>query len=97
METLQLVTFLGSGSLAAMLIIQVAKKLWKDVQDRFGSLVTQIALLIVSAVIAVAMWYAQFLPAEFLTNTAIIFATAITLYEVFYKAIVQQALLGKTE
>jgi len=95
MDTITLLTFLGGGSLAATLIIQLAKKLWADVETRYGSLVTQLALLIVSAVIAVAMWYMQFLPANFVENAGIIFAGAITLYDVFYKAIVQQALMGK--
>lgn len=94
MDTMQLVLFLGSGSLLATLILGSLKRLLKDVADRWGSLATQILLFVICLLIALGAWAFQFLPANIMAVIYLTFSGAITLYEVFYKAIYQNLLLG---
>lgn len=95
-NVLSLVAFLGGGSLVASLAIGSFKKLWQDVEARWGALVTQIALLVVCILISGVAWAFQFLPTNIMAASAEMFAGAIVLYEVGYKAIWQNAISNKT-
>jgi hypothetical protein len=51
-------------------------------------------LLVVSLLVAFALFGAGFLPQWFLATTAAIFAGAVTIYEVLYKAVYLGAIKG---
>lgn len=94
MDITVLVTFLTGGSLVASLVVASLKKLLKDVSDRWGALATQILLFVVCLLVASIAWSFKFVPANILGSASMIFAGAMVLYEVGYKAIWQSAIKG---
>lgn len=89
-----LIAFITGGSLVASVIVNSLKKLWEDVSSRYGSLVTQIALAAVCILISAIAWAFQFLPVNIIAASASVFAGSIVLYEVVYKAVINQAIRG---
>lgn len=87
MNTLILVSFIGGGSLVASLLLQSLKGVLDNVESKWGSLVKQIALFIISLTIAGVLTASTLLPESWLMVTGAIFTGAVSLYEVFYKAI----------
>lgn len=94
MDTLTLIAFLGGGSLVASLIVQLLKKFLAGISKKWGALATQVVLLLVSLAIAGVLTASTLLPESWLMVGGAIFAGAITLYEVLYKAVVQKAIKG---
>jgi predicted tellurium resistance membrane protein TerC len=97
MDTLNLISALFGGGAFAVLVMQIAKKALKDINDRYGALATQIVLFAVSFLIALGGVLLKFLPQHLVLATVGVFTSAIAIYEVLVKGFVQQALLGKTE
>lgn len=96
LDVTNLITTLTGSGIVAALILQFAKQLWADASARFGSLFTQIGLLVICIIIAILAYFFNFLPTNivvFITGT---FATAITIYETVYRAVIQQAIMGKS-
>ncbi len=89
------VMFITGGSLLAALATGVLKQVLKNVNDRWGSLMTQILLFVVSVVIAILFTASSLLPTVWLVTAGSIFAGAMIIYEVLYKALWQQAVQGK--
>lgn len=94
--TTSLVAFLTGGSVVASVILSSLKKLWSSVSDRYGSLATQLGLLVVCVAVSGIAWIFQFLPMNIVVASGSIFAGSMLLYEVVYKALFQQAIMGKT-
>jgi hypothetical protein len=97
MTTTTLIAFLTGSSVVASLITGLLKKGLKDISDRWGSLVTQVVLFLVCLVIAALLWASSFVPENIMLVATAIFAGSIAIYEVLYKAILQQLLMGKTQ
>jgi len=95
MDTLQLITFLGGGSLVASLIVGGTKRFLGGVENKYGRLTTQFLLLVVVVLVSGILWAFQYLPADILTTVYLIFSGAITLYEVAYRAIWKEAIRGE--
>jgi len=87
-------SFLLGGSVVAVLAVQILKDLYGKVSQRWGSLIAQLSLLIVSFAVAGIGAAFQFLPPQIIETTGIIFASAMAIYEVLYKALYQQAIKG---
>lgn len=88
------ITFIGGGSLAAMLATQLLKRALSGLNERYGALATQAVLLAVSALIAVVMTASTLLPPVWVETTIFIFGGAMAIYEVLYKAIWQGVVKG---
>lgn len=95
MDILQYIPNLLGGGLVAMLLVQLGKKLLKSVNDRYGALATQALLLVASILVAVAGWFINLLPAEFVQTTVTIFASGMIVYEVLWKALFKEAVMGE--
>jgi hypothetical protein len=95
--TLDLATIsqLAGAGLVATLLVSVLKNAYKGLSDRYGALISQVVLLIVSVLIALAGAYIKLLPANVLEFALGVFASAMALYEIAYKAIFEQAIKGK--
>lgn len=85
MDTTALIGFLGGGSAVAVLLVNILKTSLKGISERWGSLATQLILLVVSIVIATIIGASSLLPQNVLVTTGQVFVGAIALYEVFYK------------
>lgn len=93
-----IILWIGGGSLAASLIIGFLKQIIKDlVPSRFGDLGVLVVLFAVSVVISLFHWSWQLMPQEVLSTATFILTGAISIYQVLFKAIYKEALLGKTE
>ena len=87
-------TFLLGSSLVALLLVQVLKELFTKVSARWGALIAQVLLLVVSIVVAgIGILFGQLSP-RVLETVIAVFGSAMVMYEVFYKAIYQKAILG---
>lgn len=87
MDTTILVGFITGGSLVASLVLQSLKGVLNQVESKWGSLITQIVLFFICLAVAGVMTASTLLPQSWLLVTGGVFAGAITLYEVLYKAI----------
>ncbi len=99
MENLQtVVLFLASGSVVASLILSTLKDFIKThISPRFGDIGVLVVLFIISFVVSGAIFAFQYIPSNILTIAGVIFSGAIAVYQVLYKAIIRQAIMGKTE
>jgi hypothetical protein len=88
------VTFLLGSSVIAVLCVQVLKDLLGKVENRWGSLISQLTLLVVSFGIAGFGVLFNRLPPEIINTTVLIFASAMAIYEVCFKALYQKAIKG---
>jgi len=86
--------WIAGGSLLAVLCLQVIKELLGKIENRWGKTITLLVLLIVSFGIAGSGALMNLLPTEVLTMTGSIFAGAIAIYEVLYKALYRSAIKG---
>ena len=89
------ISFLLSGSVVAVLLVQILKSLLGKISDRYGALISQITLLVVAFAVAGAGVLFQMLPTDILTAAGAIFASAMVVYEVLVKALYQQAIKGQ--
>lgn len=87
MDTTTLVGFITGGSLVSSLILQSLKGVLSQIDSKWGSLITQIALFVICLAVAGVMTASTLLPQSWLLVTGAIFMGAVTLYEVLYKAI----------
>ena len=94
MDITLIVEFITGGSLIASLLVGLLKSSLEGINQRYGALATQGILLAVSLVVALGLFGVGFLPQWFLATTGAIFAGAITIYEVLYKALYQQTIKG---
>ena len=95
MDVTLIVGFLTGGSLVASLLVSLLKSALSGISARWGSLATQGVLLVTSLIVAFGLFAVGFLPQYYLEVTGAIFAGAIAIYEVLYKAIYQQAIKGQ--
>lgn len=95
MDITTIAVFIGGGSVVATLVTAIFKKAFAKVSAKYGAIVAQVLLLVVSVAISFLVFGAQFVPAEILAAAGAIFAGAMVIYEVFYKAIYQQTIKGK--
>lgn len=95
MEIANLITFIGGGSLVAMLLTQLLKKALATVNDRYGALATQVVLFAVAGIIAGVVKASALLPTAWVTTAGAIFLGAMAIYEVLYKAVWLGAIKGK--
>ena len=86
--------FITGGSLIASLLVGGLKSALNGISARWGALATQGVLLVVSLLVAFGLFGVGFLPQWFLATTAAIFAGAIAIYEVLYKAVYLGAIKG---
>jgi hypothetical protein len=86
------VTFLLGSSVVAVLIVKLLKDLLGKVEGRWGALVSQLTLLVVAFGVAGAGVLFQKLPPEIIETTLLVFASAMTIYEVFWKAIYEKVI-----
>lgn len=87
MNTLTLLSFIGGGSLVASLLLQSLKGVLDQVESKWGDLVKQIVLFVISLAVAGVLTASTLLPESWLMVTGAIFAGSVSIYEVFYKAI----------
>lgn len=92
---LTLVSALFGTGAAAMLIVQLVKKGLTAISNRYGALVTQVVLLGVSFVVALGAMALRLLPQDILISAGAVFASAMAIYEILWKGLIQQALQGK--
>jgi hypothetical protein len=91
-------SFLLGGSVLATLVVGSLKNFLKEkINDRYGSLAVLVVLFLVSLVIAGLGYTWELLPVNITYAIGIIFTSAITVFQVFYKALYQEALLGKVD
>ncbi len=95
MDTLTLVSGLFGSGAAAMLLVQVVKQFLGSISDRYGTLVTQIVLLVVSFGVAAGAMALNLLPHDTLVAVGGVFASAMAIYEILWKGLIQQAVMGK--
>ncbi|MFA5652273.1 MAG: hypothetical protein WC933_02825 [Candidatus Paceibacterota bacterium] len=86
--------FLLSGSVVAVLLVQVLKDLFGIVSKRWGALLAQFTLLVISFGIAGVGVLFQKLPPEIIESTFAVFASAMVVYETIWKAIWKDAIKG---
>jgi len=86
------ISFIGGGSLVAVLLVNVLKTSLEGISERWGALATQCVVLGVSLVIALILGASTLLPQGALETMGQIFVGAIAIYEVLYKAIWQKAI-----
>lgn len=96
MDTTILVSFLTGGSLIATLLVSLLKSALTGISSRWGALATQGVLLFTSLVIAFGLSAVGFIPQNYLETAGTIFAGAMIIYEVIWKAVYQQAIKGQT-
>ena len=82
---LNLITFLGGGSLLAMTLVNLFKKTVTDTVGKYGKLTTLSLLLVVSLLISLIAYGLNFLPVDFIVAIASIFGGAIFFYESIWK------------
>lgn len=95
MTALSLVTSLVGTGLVSSLFLQAFKQLLNKVSARYGSLATQILLLVISFVVALGAIAFNLLPQNIVEATLATFASAIAVYEILWKALFQQAIAGR--
>jgi len=89
--------FVAGGSLLASLLTGALKQALEGISKRYGRLATLLLLFLVSAFISTTIWGFKFLPADIVATAGAIFIGANAIYQLFYKAIWQEAVRGKTE
>ena len=95
---MDIVTFLGGSSVVAFLLIGYLKKyIKKFILPRFGDLGVCLILLLISFILASLGYVYEILPSDLTLIIGQIFAGAILIYQVLYKAIYRKALLGKLD
>ncbi len=91
-------TFLLGSTVVAGILINIVKKWIKEIiGPRFGDLGVQIFLLIVAISFSLFGYAWQLLPVDITAAVGVIFAGAMVLYQVFYKAVYQKAFRGKLD
>ena len=91
-------SFVAGSSIIAFLLIGVIKKfIKKSIEPRFSDLITQIILLAISGFIAFIGYILNFIPKEIWLIAWNVGKDTIIVYQVFYKAILQKAILGKVD
>lgn len=89
-------TFLVGGSVLATLIVGSLKNfIENNVEERYGRLAVLGVLFLVSLVIAGIGYAWNWLPTNITYTIGIIFGSAITIVQLFWKALYQESLLGK--
>ena len=88
------ITTLAIPSVVVVLLVQILKDLVGKVSARWGALAAQLTLLAVSLVVAGFLGFFQLLPATYINGVIAIFASAMVVYEVAYKAIYLDAIKG---
>ena len=94
-----IITFIAGGSIVASVLIGFLKNWIKSfVEPRWGALGIQATLLVIAFLIAlgVSLWQ-NYVTAEVGKLIIGIFLGAIGLYEVFWKALYQEAIKGTTK
>jgi hypothetical protein len=90
--------FLGGSSVLAVIVVQLIKGFITGViKPRWGALGVQIILFVVALIIATLGLWVKVLPENILATAGTIFATAMVIYEVLGKAIISEAIMGKTK
>jgi hypothetical protein len=93
-----LIGFIGGGSLLASVIIGWIKQFIKEAEDkRLTDLTILSILFVVCLVISAGAFFTGMIPDQILGYATAIFGGAITMFEVFYKAIYKKAILGETD
>lgn len=96
MENLAL--WLGGSSIVAAIIVQLIKGFIKKViAPRFGDLGVQVVLFIIALIIAGLGLWVKVLPENVLLTAGQIFAGAMLIYQILWKAIINEMILGKTK
>lgn len=91
-------SFVAGSSIVAFLLVGVIKKFIKEsIEPRFSDLVLQIILLAISGLIAFIGYILNFIPKEIWNIAWNVGKDAIIVYQVFYKAILNKAILGKVD
>lgn len=95
---MDLALWLGGSSVLAVVVVQLIKGFITGViKPRWGALGVQIVLFIVALIIASIGLWVKVLPENILATAGTIFATAMVIYEVLGKAIISEAIMGKTK
>lgn len=87
--------FLLGGSAVAILLVQVLKQLTDGLSKRFGSVITQLVLLVVAIIVAAVGKFFNMLPDDITSAVLQIVTGAIAGYEILIKAVYQQAIRGE--
>lgn len=95
MDSVQLITTILGGGTFSMFIVQFLKEDLTWIKGRYGSLAMQGVLLGVSFCIALLAILINLLPSNVLLMTSGIFVSAMTIYEILYKALWQETISGK--
>lgn len=90
-----LLPYLTSGIIVSVVVGLLKKVITDYISPRFGSLGVQLFVLLVSFAVAGFGAGLSLLPAEILSTTALIFASAISVYEVVWKALFEETIKGK--
>lgn len=96
-NTTLIIEFLSGGSLVAALLMQLLKSTLNGISARFGALASQVLLAVISLLVALGLLGVGFLPQWFLASAGAVFAGSMMLYEVLYKAVICNAILGKSK
>jgi len=79
-------------AVVATLLTQIGKQLLGKVSAKWGALASQITLLIVAFGVAGVGAFFQFLPDAWVQSTLTVFASAMVLYEIFYKSLYKKVI-----
>ena len=98
MEVIDIISWIGGGSVVASILIAWLKKYIKEyIEPRFGDLGIVILLGIISILFSLAYWGWQFIPTEILVTASIIAGWAMLIYQALWKALFQKAFLGRLD
>jgi len=87
--------FIVGGSILASFLTKALASFLASIKAKYGDLVSQFLLLVISFALAGVAIGFGLLPAKIVEMTAVIFGGAIVLYDVLYKAVYQQLIKGE--
>jgi len=89
------ITTIAGGAIVASLLVQVVKVIGGKIEGRWGSLVSQVVLLLASFFVAGVGAAIKLLPPEILNTTITIAVSGMAVYEVVWKAIYKEGIRGE--
>ena len=80
---MDIISFIGGSSVIAILLVQGLKKLFdKYINKKYSAFVSQVALLLISILIAGIAYFAKYLPEYVLVVGGLIFGAGMGIYDV---------------
>lgn len=94
----EITLYLGGSTILATLLVGLLKKYIKDfIMPRWGDFGVLAVLLVIAFILSMLGYGWGFLPSDITGAIGTIFAGAIVIYQVLYKAIFQKVVLGNLD